>query len=89
MSNRTAARKYKDQFEALAEHPTPENKRKAQKLYEQLFIINGVFESYGKFDFHPGEMYCNEALRTLGVHRHPDDHYLERRGITHVMEGTA
>lgn len=85
MSNRSKAQYYRNEFKELAETPSSANKCRAQNLYECLFVVDGVFEPYGQYDFHPGEMECNEALRALELHRHPDDHYLERRGVDYVM----
>lgn len=85
MSNRAAARKYRDVFDELAEDPTSENQAAAQKLYEENFCQPPWFGNHKTEDFHVGEMYNAEALLKLGIHRHEKDYYLKVRGNFEVI----
>ena len=85
MSNRAAARKYRDVFDELAENPTPENQAAAQKLYEENFCQSPWFGNHKTEDFHMGEMYNTASLLKLKIRRHEKDCYLKVRGNFEVM----
>ena len=86
MANRTAAHILGQQFTALAVHPTQENCRKAQALYEFEFCVPRNIGQHRNGDFHVGEMDCVETLLTLDIKRHPQDNYLMVRGDFQVMQ---
>jgi hypothetical protein len=57
MADRTNAAKYAARYERLARNPTPENKIRARKLWEEMQA----------YDFEPYQMYADEALQVLDL----------------------
>lgn len=61
MADRTSAEIFGSIFELLAEDPTDHHKNLARKFWRMS----------DRYDFHPCQMECDEALETLGLAR-PD-----------------
>lgn len=57
MADRTSAELFNTIFTMLAENPTEEHKLMAHKMWEKQY----------NYDFSPYQMYCDEALVTLGL----------------------
>ena len=59
MADRTSAGIFADLFKMLAQHPSPEHKEVAQRIYEMS----------RNYDFSEYQMYADEACLILGVAR--------------------
>jgi hypothetical protein len=67
MADRTSASLFATFFEMLAKDPTDEHKAMARKLWPMR----------REYDFSEYQMYCDEALKRLGLARRRKDKYGE------------